>query len=78
MPLPDPAIHRFEIVYQNYRGEIATRHIIPRQIFFGSTSYHPNPQWLMRAYDLDKEDDRVFALIDVSDWKRIETSSLEH
>lgn len=52
------------LTYTNYRGETAARRIIPRSIRFGSTEWHPEPQWLLLAFDIDKQADREFALKD--------------
>ena len=56
------------IVYTNYKGKTAVRKIIPQDIYFGSTEWHPENQWLMRAYDVDKEADRTFAIKDIKTW----------
>ena len=40
--------------------------ILPERIWFGSTDWHPEPQWLMDAWDLDKGTIRSFALCDIS------------
>ena len=53
------------LVYTNGKRETATRHAIPIEIFWGSTEYHPEPQWLLRAFDLDKQAERMFALVDM-------------
>lgn len=50
------------LTYTNYKGETATRTITPRSIWFGSTEWHPEPQYLLRAFDHDKQADRDFAL----------------
>lgn len=50
------------IRYRNYRGEVATRRIIPLRIYWGSNEWHPEPQWLIEAHDLDKKAIRTFAL----------------
>jgi hypothetical protein len=52
--------------YKNYRGEVATRTATPKAIWFGVTEWHPEPGWLMTAYDLEKAADRDFALADCS------------
>lgn len=52
--------------YKNYRGEVATRTTVPKAIWFGTTEWHPEPGWLMTAYDLEKAADRDFALADCS------------
>jgi hypothetical protein len=60
---PRPSI-RF--TYKNWRGETATRHVEPRFVWFGETEYYPERQWLMRAYDLDKDRaERDFAMRDM-------------
>jgi predicted DNA-binding transcriptional regulator YafY len=48
--------------YTNWRGVTADRRVIPERIFFGTTTHHGTPQWIMVAYDLDKRESRSFAL----------------
>lgn len=50
--------------YTNYRGEAAVRTAIPERIYWGATEYHPEPQWLLEAWDSEKEAIRIFALGD--------------
>lgn len=52
------------ITYRNYNGIISMRRIIPITTYFGCTKWHPEPQWMMRAFDLDKQAERDFALKD--------------
>jgi hypothetical protein len=64
-------IHSRQIVgisYTNHRGETAFRRIIPIKIYFGSSQWHPKDQWLMDAFDLDKQAQRSFAMIDIHKW----------
>ena len=42
------------IRYTNYRGETSVRRIIPIEIRFVSTEWHPAPQWVLEAHDVDK------------------------
>lgn len=66
-PLPsthDPA-HELRILYTNWRGETAWRRIVPRGLRFASTEWHPEPQWLLDAWDVEKGAERSFALRDV-------------
>jgi predicted DNA-binding transcriptional regulator YafY len=56
------------IRYTNYRGETADRRIIPRRIRFASTDWHPEAQWLLDAYDLDRQAERSFAMRDIANW----------
>ena len=53
-------------VYRNWRGEVAERKVIPLSVHYGATEWHPEPQWLMRAFDLDKQAERDFAMADMS------------
>lgn len=56
--------NRIKMVYRNYRGEIALREVLPIQVYFGSTEYHQEPQFLLKAFDFAKQDIRDFALCD--------------
>lgn len=56
------------IRYRNYRGETSIRHIRPCHIWFGATKWHPKPQWLLDAIDLDKDAERSFAMTDILDF----------
>lgn len=57
-----------KIVYTNYKGETALRRIVPKTIFFGSNEWHKEPQWLLEAFDAEKEAIRTFALKDIRCW----------
>lgn len=50
------------VPYTNWRGEHGERTITPCSIWFGSTEWHPESQWFIRAYDHDKNAYRDFAL----------------
>lgn len=54
------------MIYRNWRGEIGLRRIgaAGMSIWHGSTEWHPEPQPLLRAFDLDKQAWRDFALED--------------
>lgn len=52
------------MLYSNWRGETAQRRIIPIRLWLGSTEWHPEPGWLLRALDVDKDAMRDFALSD--------------
>lgn len=58
------------IVYTNWRGETAERHILPGRIAWGVTEYHTEPQWLLYAFDADKLMHRVFAMADIQRWSK--------
>lgn len=52
------------VTYTNWKGETRERRIIPRAIWYGSTKYHTEPQWLVSAFDMEKKAMRDFALKD--------------
>jgi predicted DNA-binding transcriptional regulator YafY len=52
------------MTYTNYKGETSVRNVVPIRVDFGTTEWHPEPQWLMSAYDEDKKAHREFALSD--------------
>jgi len=56
------------IDYTNYRGERSKRRVCPSTIFFGSNEWHPEPQWLLEAWDFEKEAFRNFAVRDIHEW----------
>lgn len=66
-----PSVHHPEdlrVLYKNWRGETAERLIRPIKIWFGSTEWHPEKQWLLTALDIDKQVERDFALTDIIKW----------
>lgn len=57
-----------EILYINWRNEKAWRTIIPIEIWFGSTEWHKEKQWLLKAWDIEKDAERDFAIKDIESW----------
>ncbi len=57
------------IDYTNWRGERGLRRILPIEVFFGINEFHPGEQWLLKAIDLDKNVERVFAMKDIHSWQ---------
>ena len=53
-----------QILYKNYRGEYAVRNIQINSMRIGSTEYHPQHQFLLDVWDLDKNAQRDYALKD--------------
>jgi len=58
-----------KILYTNWRGEKAWRTIVPIEIWFGSTEWHKEAQWLLKAVDIEKDAHRDFALKDIERWE---------
>jgi len=57
------------IFYKNWKGDEKWREIIPQSIFFGSTKWHPENQWFLKALDVKKNEVRDFAMKDILEWK---------
>ena len=51
------------IDYTNWRGERRIRVIQPLSVSFGVTEHHSQPQWLLRAIDVEKGEERDFAML---------------
>ena len=54
-------------IYTNWRGETAERRVEAWGIHFSATEYHPEPQWILWAWDKDKKEMRRFAMRDMKD-----------
>lgn len=52
--------------YVNWKGIKSKRDVKVWNIYFGSTEFHSEQQWLMEAWDYDKQDVRIFAMKDMS------------
>ncbi len=54
------------ITYTNWKHETRERLIEPIEIWFGATRWHPEEQWLLKARDLVKNEERDFAMTQIS------------
>ena len=52
-------------VYRNWQGVVAIRTARVMSLVYGSTEWHPEPQWLLQAVDLEKGAVRLFAIGDM-------------
>ena len=57
-----------KILYTNWKGETSYRNIIPESIEFKSTEWHKEEQWILNAFDVDKQTQRGFAIKDIKEW----------
>ena len=64
------------IVYTNWRNETAKRYIIPPPgysefcVFKGKNEWHPEEQYLMDAFDLERGCIRTFSMTGIKSWSR--------
>jgi predicted DNA-binding transcriptional regulator YafY len=65
------------IDYTNHAGVRGSRQIrpLPEGFRWGSTEWHPEPQWLLDAYDVAKDDLRTFAVKDIHAWAPKDTAT---
>ena len=57
------------IDYTNWRGVRSLRRIRPLRIAFENNEWHHTTQWVLYADDLDKNEERTFALQNVHNWE---------
>ncbi len=63
------------IDYVNYKGVRAWRHIRPCDFSWGMNEFHPEWQWLLSAYDMEKRLWRTFAMKDIKEWRTSEPTT---
>lgn len=51
--------------YTNWQKLTGIRKVKPLEIWYGKTEWHPQKQWFLRAVDLEKNEERNFALKDI-------------
>lgn len=58
-------------MYKNHRNEVAVRTFRPIRQWFGSTAFHPEAQWMVEVWDLDRNQTRDYAMAGfIGGWKR--------
>jgi predicted DNA-binding transcriptional regulator YafY len=56
------------IDYSNYKGERSLRRIRPLRVVFENNEWHPETQWILEAVDIDKGQERGFAIKSIHAW----------
>jgi predicted DNA-binding transcriptional regulator YafY len=51
--------------YTNWQGVVAERKAQVISLVYEGTEWHPEPQWLLQAFDVEKNAVRLFALRDM-------------
>lgn len=62
-----PALH-FE--YRNWKGVVAKRSVIPVSVEYMNSTYH-GVGWVLKAWDIDKQDVREFSLKDIINFNEV-------
>lgn len=52
----------YVFTYKNYKGEVRERCVEFHYMSFGTTSYYPEPGWILTGYDTEKASIRQFSL----------------
>lgn len=52
-------------LYENWKGEISMRRVIPLALRFGRSDHYKEDQWLLETFDCDKNAYRTFALANI-------------
>ena len=56
--------------YKNWRGEKGYRRVVTPEIVYKETEYHKGLQFILRGFDLDKQDFREYAMADIIEYIR--------
>lgn len=56
------------IDYTNHAGVRKVREILPFEFHFMSNEWHPQQQWLLEAFDYERDDVRYFAVSGIHRW----------
>ena len=62
---------KVKILYTNWKNDTRYRIIIPISIEFKSTEWHKEEQWILNAMDVEKNEQRSFAIKDIKEWNVI-------
>jgi hypothetical protein len=65
-----PAGPAVEVTYTNWKGERRLRKIAPVELWWGATPWHPTPQYLLKAVDLEGGLTKDFAMSGFEAWGR--------
>jgi len=60
-------MEELKFTYKNWKDEISERRAYTQsiKIYYGEVEWHKGEQWLMVAFDIDKQDYRTFAIRDI-------------
>jgi predicted DNA-binding transcriptional regulator YafY len=59
-----------KFVYRNYKGNYSEREVIPKSLKYIKSIYHQElgESWFMVATDIEKGEERCFAVVDIVKW----------
>lgn len=62
-------IYEVSFTYTNWRGKTGKRQVVVSKIVFGNTPWHIGDQFFIFGYDLQRCEQRYFAMKDISNFK---------
>lgn len=62
---------KVSILYTNWRGERRWRDVIPDDIRFMESIYHPGKQWILLAIDCEENKLKEFAMSGIEAWGKV-------
>lgn len=80
MPLQNPESLPTDAVrvrYCNHANQTRFRIVRVIDMWFGSTQWHPRPQWLLKVWDYEKQAERDYAMSGVTEWQPLVALSEE-
>ena len=57
---------QIKITYTNHKNETAERLVLPINIWYGTSEWHPGQQWFMKAKEVGRKVERDFAMVRIS------------
>jgi hypothetical protein len=54
-----------KFLYKNWKGETREREVEPINVWYGKTEFHTEEQLFLKAKELEKNEERDFALLDI-------------
>lgn len=72
--------HAYTFDYTNYKGSRARRHVIFREVSWGSNDWYPELQFFFTGFDVDKNEVRSFSFskIEINSFSRFTDQQLHN
>lgn len=55
-----------KFTYTNWEGKTAERSCLVQEVLFGTTDFHPTPQFLLKGLDIEKGAERIYSMADMT------------
>lgn len=68
----NPSNKQIIVLYTNWKGKTEKRTIIPWVAYWGHTEYHPEDQFLLKCWDVEKQAERTYAMKDITKIESVE------